>query len=64
MDLLTSLVVLALVAGLYFVPSIIAWRRHVAPRVGILLVNLLLGWTMFGWVGSLIWAVSTASRPQ
>jgi len=40
----------------YFVPAIIAgWRRH--PRTGLVfLLNLLLGWTVVGWLFALAWA--------
>ena len=41
---------------LYFLPSIIGHDKRDA--VGILLLNLLLGWTVIGWIIALIWAVS------
>lgn len=41
----------------YFLPAIIAYRRHKANRAAILAVNLFLGWTFLGWVFSLIWAL-------
>lgn len=41
--------------ALYFVPSIVAVNRGRA--VGpVILLNLLLGWTLVGWVAALIWA--------
>ena len=42
--------------ALYFSPTAVAYgRRH--PNVGaIAVLNLLLGWTVLGWVGSLVWA--------
>ena len=45
---------------LYFLPSLIG--RGKKDATGIFLVNLLLGWTLIGWVVALIWAIS-ADRP-
>ena len=48
---------LLLLVALYFLPVIVASSRehhHVAP---IFVLNLLLGWTLVGWVVSLVWAV-------
>lgn len=56
--LITSLVLLISVSVvLHFLPTVIALARHHRNRLGIFLVNLLLGWTIFGWVAALIWAV-------
>jgi len=51
--------VLLLIVGLpfYFVPSIIAAIRHHPNILPIGLINLLLGWTFLGWLGSFIWSV-------
>jgi cation transporter-like permease len=48
----------------YFVPSMIALgRRH--PKKGqIILVNVLLGWSLVGWIVSLVWAFSSPQPPQ
>ncbi|HTR39937.1 MAG TPA: superinfection immunity protein [Bryobacteraceae bacterium] len=46
-------------AILYFLPTIIAVSRNKTNLVGILLVNLLLGWSVIGWIVALVWAVST-----
>lgn len=42
---------------LYFLPAIIG--RHKRDAAGIFLVNLLLGWTVIGWVIALIWACTS-----
>jgi hypothetical protein len=47
-------------AGLvfYFIPGAVAyWRHHSRPHV-VLLFNLLIGWTLIGWVITLVWAVA------
>jgi hypothetical protein len=42
---------------LYFLPTIIAFAREKRDAVSILVLNLLLGWTMIGWVIALVWAL-------
>ena len=37
-------------------PAIVAAYRHHRNRVAIGIVNLLLGWTLIGWVVAFIWA--------
>jgi hypothetical protein len=51
---------LFLSAILYFLPTILA--RHKADFTGILLMNLLLGWTVIGWFVALIWACAAESH--
>lgn len=48
---------LALVA-LYFLPTLVAWRRRHASVMAIGLVNTLLGWTLLGWLWSMIWSLT------
>lgn len=48
------LVILGIV--LYFLPSIIAYKRGHANKGIILLINFLLGWTLLGWIGCLVWS--------
>ena len=52
--LLLGLIVLLL----YFLPSIVAIRRHMRSALGVMVVNFFLGWTLIGWVVALAWAVS------
>lgn len=51
-----SLLITAVVAALYFLPSIIAWQRKKANWRSIMVINIFLGWTLLGWVGALVWA--------
>jgi Superinfection immunity protein len=44
---------------IYFLPTILAFARNKRDTAAILLLNLLLGWTMIGWVIALVWAVKT-----
>jgi hypothetical protein len=42
----------------YFIPGMVAyWRHHSRPQV-VLLFNLLIGWTLIGWVITLVWAIA------
>ena len=43
--------------GLYFLPTIISRYRWVPNHSSILVINLLLGWTLVGWVVALAMAV-------
>lgn len=47
---LGGLVVLVIVAGLYFFPTIVAKSRHVENAAPTFIVNLFFGWTLVGWV--------------
>lgn len=50
--------VIALLLGIYLAPVIVARRRGHPNAAPILVIDLLLGWTVLGWVLSLAWAVS------
>lgn len=43
--------------GLWMVPSIIAFSRKHPKRVQILLVDIFLSWTIFGWIFAIGWAL-------
>ena len=49
---------------LYFAPSIVAVLRKKTNLAAIIVLNTLLGWSLIGWVISMIWAVSTDNQPQ
>jgi hypothetical protein len=46
----------------YFLPTFIAAIRGHANCLGILLLNIFLGWTLIGWVGALVWSVLAKPR--
>ena len=52
------LVILVFIGGFlfYFIPAIVAYKKQRDNKVSILLLNLFLGWTLIGWVASLVWA--------
>ena len=47
---------------LYFLPAYLA--RNQPNFTGILLLNLLAGWTFIGWIVALVWALSPEPRLQ
>jgi Superinfection immunity protein len=50
--------------AMYFVPAIIAhYRQHVSSGA-IFLTNLLLGWSIIGWIVCFAWACSGNTRQQ
>jgi len=43
--------------GIYFLPTFVAVVEGNKNTAAILILNLLLGWTLIGWVVALVWAV-------
>jgi hypothetical protein len=41
---------------LYFLPTIVAVKRHVRHRGSVAVLNVFLGWTLLGWVVALAMA--------
>jgi hypothetical protein len=52
--LAVSLVLLAV----YFLPTMVARGNQKRNTGAVFLLNLLLGWTLLGWIAALIWAAS------
>jgi hypothetical protein len=57
-DINIFLLIFLIICGavIYFLPAIVG--RNTKYSAGILILNLFFGWTLLGWVGALIWAVS------
>jgi len=51
-------------AILYFTPSIIAIMRAKKNLIAIMALNFFLGWSLIGWVISLVWSLSNDSKPH
>jgi hypothetical protein len=49
---------IAIAILIYFLPSWIAWQRKHHNKGPIIITNLILGWTILGWIAALIWSVS------
>ena len=48
--------------AVHFLPTIIAGVRHARNFGWILVINLLLSWTVIGWIIALIWAIRDTPR--
>jgi len=42
----------------YLIPSITAMAREHRNAAAIAALNVLLGWTVLGWIGALVWALT------
>ena len=56
-----SIIFLAL---FYFIPSLVGFGRHHKNAPAIAVLNLLLGWTLLGWIVALVWAFSSHVEPK
>lgn len=45
--------------AIYLVPSFVAYGRGQNNAGAILALNLLLGWTLIGWVAALVWSLTS-----
>ncbi|MCP3471393.1 superinfection immunity protein [Bradyrhizobium sp. CCGUVB1N3] len=61
-DPFMGLIVLAILIGCYFFPTLIALGRRHRNTLAIFLLNLFLGWTFCGWIASLVWAATAVKR--
>ncbi|VWD56299.1 hypothetical protein BCO71171_05976 [Burkholderia contaminans] len=46
---------------LYFIPAIIAFRRRHHNRTAITALNVLLGWSVIGWIAAFVWALTAVT---
>jgi Superinfection immunity protein/Bacterial SH3 domain len=53
-----GLLAFAVILALYFLPTIVAGVSSKRKTAAIFVLNLLLGWTLLGWVAALVWAVA------
>ena len=59
LDNTLSIIVLLLIVLIYMLPTFIAFGREHPRRQDIAVVNILLGWTLIGWIGVFLWASLT-----
>ena len=59
----TEIIVLIFLLAIYFIPTIVAFSRNKNNRTAIFVLNLFLGWTLVGWIVSLVWAC-ISDKPQ
>lgn len=58
MELLKTFIIVSLSVAAYILPTIIASKRHHKMRTMIMLLNVMGGWTIIGWLTTLFWALS------
>lgn len=54
--------VLPILLAIYFLPAIISICRDSTKKGAVICVNIFLGWTLIGWVASLVMALSFERR--
>lgn len=59
-----TIVMLMFVCAAYFAPALTATNRKHANAMAIFALNLFLGWTMIGWIISLVWALTSQRSSQ
>lgn len=58
MEIVLAFFVLAIVAFVYFIPTIVAFKRGHHNRWPIAVLNFFLGGTCIGWVIALVWSLT------
>lgn len=64
---LTGVAYVVLVTGFlvtYFFPTLVSRYRGHRKGTPILVVNLLTGWTLIGWVAALVWSLTDVGEPR
>lgn len=56
-----GLLLLLTIFVVYFVPGLVAWYRKHQNENAIVALNLLLGWTLLGWVAALVWSLTSTA---
>jgi Superinfection immunity protein len=46
----------------YLMPTVVALLRHHHNKTAITLLNILLGWTVIGWIVALVWSATAVRR--
>jgi hypothetical protein len=60
----STILMLMAVIVIYILPTLIAFGREHPLRQEVLVLNLLLGWTLIGWVGVFLWASLARTEDQ
>jgi hypothetical protein len=55
----TTILMLLAIVVIYMMPTVIAFGREHPRRQDIAVVNILLGWTLIGWIAVFLWALLT-----
>jgi hypothetical protein len=63
-DFFVGLWLIAMLIGVYFIPTIVAVERNVVNKWSVAVINAFLGWTLIGWVVGLAMALRTQTVPK
>ena len=55
-------ILLVAIALLYMLPTLVAYGRDIPQRQTITIVNIVLGWTLIGWVIIFLWAMRAETQ--
>lgn len=55
-QLLLRIIGVVIFIAVYFLPTIVAINKE--RKGGSIFINIVFGWTLIGWIGSLLWAMS------
>lgn len=61
---LLAALIIAVSIGVYLMPTFVACRKKHPYTVGIVLIDIFLGWSLIGWVGALVWACCVPDQKQ
>lgn len=64
LNIMFAIVLAAFFAWLYLLPSQIAIRRKNKHAGLLMALNILLGWTVVVWIGTLIWSLVAANPAE
>jgi len=55
MEILPGLILILIAGFFYFLPTVLATSNKKRNAGAVFLLNLLLGWTLIGWIVALVW---------
>jgi hypothetical protein len=58
-----TVILLIMITILYLLPTVIAYGRDIPQRGAVTILNIVLGWTLVGWVLAFLWARLARTRP-
>lgn len=60
MDALIGFIIVVFLLYLYFLPTVLAFKRQTPNRMSVGVIDFFFGWTLLGWVVALAMALSNA----
>ncbi len=57
-------VMVIIAVAIYILPTILVWKRQSSRRWKVTAINLLLGWTLIGWVVAMVMTFAYEPPPE